>query len=128
MDRERFNYALNRDTFLTALGWKMLHFSLDDIQNRSEVCRMLLQMALGPSIARNTPLTATTIMEKEVLRLAWQLGRWIRPKDVTTNLGVDFRTARKWLHTLVERGCLSPIVRGADVRHYELKAGSFEHL
>jgi hypothetical protein len=42
MDREKFSYSLNRETFLTAMGWKMMHFSFDDIQNRPEVCRMLL--------------------------------------------------------------------------------------
>lgn len=30
MDREKFSYALNRDTFLTGMGWTMIHFSFDD--------------------------------------------------------------------------------------------------
>lgn len=28
MDREKFNYSVNRDTFLTGMGWRMIHFSL----------------------------------------------------------------------------------------------------
>ncbi|WP_321166669.1 hypothetical protein [Paenibacillus sp. Soil787] len=47
MDREKFSYALNRDTFLTGMGWTMIHFSFDDIQSRPEVCRMLLQLVIG---------------------------------------------------------------------------------
>lgn len=132
MDREKFSYSLNRETFLTAMGWKMMHFSFDDIQNRPEVCRMLLQMVIGPYMIRNGTANSAAIsayvMEKEVLRLAWRLNRWIRPKDVIDHLDVDFRTARKWLRSLVEKGCLSPIVRGKDIRYYELKEGSLEHI
>ncbi|MFD1907344.1 hypothetical protein ACFSQ7_30420 [Paenibacillus rhizoplanae] len=84
MDREKFSYALNRDTFLTGMGWKLLHFSFDDIQQRPEVCRMLLQLALAPYLARNRAGGERLLSkEKEVLRLAWQLGRPLRPKDVT---------------------------------------------
>jgi hypothetical protein len=128
MDREKFNYALNRDTFLTGIGWKMLHFSFDDVQNRPEICRTLLQLAISPYLIRNHTATPAVLMEKEVLRLAWRLGRWIRPKDVIDAMGVDFRTARKWLHGLVEKGFLSPIVRGEDIRYYEIKVGMLEHL
>jgi hypothetical protein len=132
MDREKFSYSLNRETFLTAMGWKMMHFSFDDIQNRPEVCRMLLQMVIGPCMIRNgttnSAAISTAVMEKEVLRLAWRLNRWIRPKDVIDHLDVDFRTARKWLRSLVEKGCLSPIARGKDIRFYELKEGSLEHI
>lgn len=44
MDREKFSYSLNRDTFLSGMGWRIIHFSFDDVQNRPEICRMLLQM------------------------------------------------------------------------------------
>ncbi|MCY9661513.1 hypothetical protein P5G65_20450 [Paenibacillus chondroitinus] len=128
MDREKFSYALNRDTFLTALGWKMMHFSFDDIQSRPEICRMLLQMVVGPCTLRNDAAAPVPVMEKEVLRLAWMLGRAIRPQDVIQLFDVDFRTARKWLRGLVEKGCLSPMTTGNSVRSYEVKEGSWEHL
>ncbi|NOV02503.1 hypothetical protein [Paenibacillus planticolens] len=128
MDREKFSYALNRENFLIAMGWKMVHFSFDDIQSRPEVCRMLLQMVIGPQMIRNDAAVLLSIMEKEVLRLAWMHGRSIRPRDVIDHYGVDFRTARKWLRALVEKGCLSPGSRGNGVRFYELKEGSWEHL
>jgi hypothetical protein len=132
MDRDKFSYALNRETFLTAMGWKMMHFSFDDIQSRPEVCRMLLQMVVGPYMLRSgetiSSRSASQMMEKEVLRLAWTLGRAIRPQDVIQQLDVDFRTARKWLRGLVEKGCLSPVATGSSIRSYELKEGSWEHL
>ncbi|OPH53270.1 hypothetical protein BC351_05170 [Paenibacillus ferrarius] len=128
MDREKSSYALNRDTFLTGMGWKMIHFSYDDVQNRPEVCRMLLQLVMSPYLIRNQAIRPAVLAEKEVLRLAWSLGRWIRPKDVSDHLEVDFRTARKWLRTLVEKGWLEPIARGDDVRYYKLKEGTLAHI
>lgn len=113
MDREKFNYALNRDTFLTGMGWKMLHFSFDDIQQRPEVCRMLLQLALAPYLARSR--SGGELLwsgEKDVLRLAWQIGRPLRPKDVTDYFQINYRTARKLLSVLSEKGLLQPVAGG----------------
>jgi hypothetical protein len=128
MDREKFSYALNRETFLTGLGWKMIHFSFDDVQNRPEVCRMLLQLVIGPYLIRNPPARPFIAEDKEVLRFALNLGRPLRPKDVSDHFDVNFRTARKWLRSLVDKGVLQPITRGQDVRYYELREGSLEHL
>ena len=122
MDRERFNYAVNRDTFLTGLGWKMIHFSVDDLKHRPEVCRMLLQLVLAPHLARKSASVDIFSEEKEVLRLAWRLGRAIRPKDVTMHFSINFRTARRLLHSLSEKGLLKPVITGERVRQYEVKA------
>ncbi|QUL57378.1 hypothetical protein KDC22_13425 [Paenibacillus tritici] len=123
MDRERFSYALNRDTFLTGMGWRLLHFSFDDIQQRPEVCRMLLQLALAPYLARNRAGGEHLLSkEKEVLRLAWQLGRPVRPKDVTDNLQINFRTARKLLVTLSDNGLIKPVASNERVRYYEVSS------
>jgi very-short-patch-repair endonuclease len=128
MDREGFSYALNRDTFLTGMGWRMIHFSFDDVQNRPEVCRMLLQLVIGPYLMRNRPASPVLSEERDVLRLAWKLGKPIRPMDVSNYFKVNYRTARKWLRSLVEKAYLSPITRGGDVRYYELKEVPLEQL
>jgi hypothetical protein len=122
MDREKFSYSLNRDTFLTGMGWKMLHFSFDDIQQRPEVCRMLLQLALAPYLARSTAGGEKLLSaEKELLRLAWQIGRPLRPNDVTDFFQINFRTARKMLSSLSNKGLLQPVAGGRGTRSYELK-------
>jgi len=128
MDRERFSYSLNRDTFLTGMGWKMIHFSFDDVQQRPEVCIMLLQMAIGPYLIRNRPAGPITTAEKEVLQLAWSLGRPIRPKDVVDGFQVNYRTARKRLQALVQHGALRPIVGSKYTSSYELNEGMLELL
>ncbi|NOV01693.1 hypothetical protein GC097_16885 [Paenibacillus sp. LMG 31457] len=130
MDREKFSYALNRDTFLTGMGWKMIHFSFDDIQHRPEICRMLLQLVIGPHMLQNAPSSAISISpeEKEVIRFAINLGKPIRPKDLTSQCGINFRTARKRLHSLAEKGILRPIGRGTVTRYYELKPDAWRCL
>jgi hypothetical protein len=128
MDRERFSYALNRDSFLTGMGWKMIHFSFDDVQKRPEVCRMLLQLVIGPYLIRNQADSSVTPVEKEVLRFAWNLGQPIRPKDVIDHYNVNFRTARKWLQGLVDKGILYPIIKGKYARYYEIAKGQYENM
>lgn len=123
MDRERFSYALNRDTFLAGMGWRMLHFAFDDIQNRPEVCRMLLQMSVMPMMIGTSATPKLTPMQKDVLKLAWRSGRAIRPKDVMEVYRINFRTARNHLNILVEHRLLKPVGDGKYVRYYEIVGG-----
>ncbi|MGZ7442002.1 hypothetical protein [Paenibacillus sp. TH7-28] len=128
MDREKFSYALNRDTFLTGIGWKMIHFSFDDIQRRPEVCQMLLQMVISPRLLRKGSDRPLPVTEKEILLLAWRLGRHVRPKDVTDAFDIDFRTARNRLRSLTAKGLLAPIETGRGVRGYELRELALNYL
>jgi hypothetical protein len=121
MDREKFNYAVNRETFLTGMGWRMIHFTFDDIQQRPEVCRMLLQLVMAPYLARKSAGVDILSKEKDVLRFAWRLGRPIRPKDVITHFGINYRTARNLLQTLSEKGLVKPVNVGERVRYYEVR-------
>lgn len=128
MDRERFSYSLNRDTFLTGMGWKIIHFSFDDVQNRPEICRMLLQTVIGPSLIRKSAENSISPIEREMMRVAWNLGKGIRPKDVMNHYGVNFRTARKWLQSLVDKGLLRPIIINRYICYYEPVEGLSEGL
>lgn len=130
MDRDRFSYALNRDAFLTGMGWKMIHFSFDDVLQKPEICRMLLQLVIGPYFIRSSQHLSIHVVEKEILRLAWSQGSRIRPKDVTDLLDIDFRTSRKWLHALVGQGLLRPICNGEAkaIRSYELQESAWAFL
>lgn len=128
MDRERFSYALNRETFLTGMGWKIIHFSFDDVQNRPEICRMLLQTVIGPSLLRKSSVHPISPLEREVTRLAWNLGKGIRPKDVMNHYGVNFRTARKWLQGLADKGLLRPIIKNTYICYYEPVEGLSDGL
>ncbi|WP_411830863.1 hypothetical protein [Paenibacillus graminis] len=119
MDREKFSYSLNRDTFLAGMGWRIIHFSFDDVQKRPEVCRMLLQMVIRPTLIRNASGSSTSPLEREVLRMAWCTGKGIRPKDIMIQYHVNFRTARKWLQGLADKGMLRPVLKNTYICYYE---------
>ncbi|MCA0756821.1 endonuclease domain-containing protein [Paenibacillus sp. N4] len=128
MDREKHSYAVNRDTFLTGMGWRMLHFTVDDIKYRPEICRMLLKLCLAPYLINNQTDRLINARDREVLQLSWSLGRNIRPKDVSNALNINHRTAVKRLHSLVEQKLLLPVKNGRDVRQYKLAEGALEKL
>lgn len=128
MDREKHSYAVNRENFLNGMGWRMFHFTFDDVQRRPEICRMLLQLALAPHLIRSGSQHQINLKDREVLQLAWALGRKIRPKDVRDHLQINFRTARTRLQSLVEKRLLKPIINGKDIRFYELVESSLENL
>jgi hypothetical protein len=128
MDREKHNYSVNRESFLTGMGWKMVHFSYDDVQNRPEICQTLLQLVINPYIIQSHSIRPADVIEKDVLRFAWSLGRLLRPIDVTSHYNVDFRTARKWLRSMVDKGWLIPIIKNGEVRYYELRHGTLKFL
>ncbi len=122
MDREKFRYALNRDSFLTGMGWKMLHFAFDDIQQRPEVCRMLLQLSLGPLLIETSGRAARSELspeEKDVLRTAWRLGRETRPKDIRDLYGFSHRKCSRLLQSLVDKRLLRAVQGGTYVCKYE---------
>jgi len=73
-------------------------------------------------LARNFASVAILSEEKEVLRFAWRLGRPVRPKDVATHFCINFRTARRLLQSLSEKGLLKPVNQGERIRYYEVKA------
>ncbi|SFS57839.1 hypothetical protein [Paenibacillus sp. BC26] len=120
MDRESFSYSLNRDTFLTGIGWKMIHFSFDDVHKRPDVCRMLLQLVIGPYLIRPHSPELLPADEKDVLRFALQLSRSVRPRDVMLHFHVSFRSARNLLQNLARRGLMQPITRNSYTTSYEL--------
>jgi hypothetical protein len=126
MDREKHNYAVNRETFLTGMGWRMLHFTVHDIQNRPDICKMLLNLSLAPYLLQPNPRISA--MDKEILQLAWLLGRNIRPKDVRDQLHLNYRTAIRRIDSLVRQKLLSPIHNGHNIRHYQLTENALEKL
>lgn len=134
MDREKFRYSLNRDTFLTGMGWRMVHFSFDDIDQRPELCRMLLKLVLAPYLIQQTADTSRKkklhYVEKEIIMLAWRLGTTIRPKDVSNFLSCGYRTSRKWLGIICEKGMLIPLAcdTASRVSRYELSTKAIERM
>ncbi|MNY46886.1 hypothetical protein D3C86_1821090 [compost metagenome] len=47
MDRQKYCNELNRETFLTAMGYQVISFSYDDVAHRPELCITLLRMLIS---------------------------------------------------------------------------------
>ncbi|MGG1551516.1 hypothetical protein [Paenibacillus ferrarius] len=123
MDRQSYCYELNRETFLTAMGYRVISFAYDDVVHRPELCVSLLRMVLSYFQGEGTPHHLQDAVEREALRLAYRLARPLRPIDVEQHLHVGHRTAVKTLQSLCSKSLLSPVAGpgGKHVVRYELR-------
>ncbi|OWA37741.1 hypothetical protein B9G55_06755 [Saccharibacillus sp. O16] len=133
MDRRKFCRELNRETFLTAMGFHVLSFAYDDVAQRPELCRTLLRMVVGRYTTTDMSCFSSpqaTIAEREIIRLACTRGGSLRPIDVVRHLGLDRRTAAAVLQTLCRKkvfeGQSGP--SGQRVVQYALKDAALAFL
>ncbi len=112
MDRTMYSRELNREVFLQAIGYRVVSLSYDDVERQPEICIMLLRMLLSRFEVSGQQADLPKLALKSTLLQAVQLGRPIRPKDVEAQLGVNHRTAVRYLQQLCELGA---VVRGGAV-------------
>lgn len=130
MDRQKYCNELNRETFLHAMGFHVISFAYDDVEKRPELCITLLRMVLSRYQPGLAPVSRARFAEKEILRLAIQLVRPIRPKDVERHFDIDHKTAVLMLKKLCTTGWLLPSLRrnGERVVGYELEQGVLDYF
>jgi very-short-patch-repair endonuclease len=130
MDRQKFCNEENRETFLHGMGYNLISFAYDDVEQRPELCMTLLRLVLSRYQASPPPVSRAVLAEKEIIRLAAQLGQFIRPIDVERHFEVDHRTAVLMLQKLCKKRWLNPVLSGKGERvvGYELIRGVLEHL
>jgi hypothetical protein len=130
MDRQKYCNELNRETFLYGMGFQVVSFAYDDVEQRPEVCITLLKLVISRYQAAAPPVSRAVLAERELIRLAIQLTGTVRPIDVARHCGVDHRTAVLMLHKLVKKGWLlaKPVGAGERVIAYELAKGVLEYF
>ncbi|MBW4082111.1 hypothetical protein [Paenibacillus sp. S150] len=130
MDRQKYCSELNRETFLYAMGYHVISFAYDDVEQRPELCITLLRMVLGRYQPAEAPVSRIRLMEQEVIRLAVQLARPIRPHDVKQHFDINYKTAVRILRSLTDKGWLLPTGEGQQQRivRYELARGVLEYF
>ncbi|WP_410770492.1 DUF559 domain-containing protein [Fontibacillus sp. BL9] len=131
MDRQKYCYELNRETFLTALGYQVISFAYDDVAHRPELCITLLRMVLSRyQPESSSQVSVKSVAEREIIRLAFQLARPLRPIDVETHLSMNHRTAVRILHSLCTKGLFTPVTGGEGkyVVRYELHPSAAQQL
>ncbi|MEJ8307115.1 DUF559 domain-containing protein [Saccharibacillus sacchari] len=130
MDRRKFCRELNRETFLTAVGFQVISFAYDDVAQRPELCITLLRMVMGRYSSMAEIDGNITIADREIIRLACTLSRPIRPIDVCTRLGLDHRTAVKTLRSLCDKRLFEgvPGTTGKRIVRYTVKTAAIAYL
>lgn len=126
MDRQKYCNELNRETFLYSMGFHVISFSYDDVEQRPDLCVTLLRMVLSRYQPGQTPVSRAQFAEKEIIRLAIGLGQQVRPKDVEHHFEIDHKTAVLMLKKMCTKGLLLPSFRGNRKRvvRYELAPGA----
>ncbi len=123
-DRAKYCYELNRESFLQSIGWRMLSFSYDDVKERPEVVKMLIKLNLAPFLAAQPPVERAVLIDNELIRLALNLNRPIRPIDVEQHFAINHRTAVRWLQQTCQKGWLrpdvSPSASGVRIVYYSV--------
>lgn len=130
MDRQKYCNELNRETFLTPMGYRVISFAYDDVSQRPELCMNLLRMLLSRFEASNLPVKVSLLAERETILLACSLVRPLRVVDVSRHVGIDRRTAFKTLRSLCDRGLFSPVTvpNGKYVVKYEMRPTALSAL
>lgn len=116
MDRQGYCNENNRETFLKAMGFGVISFAYDDVEQRPDLCITLLRMVLSQYQPSMAPASRAILVEKEVIRLAIQRVQPLRPVDVANHLKVNHKTAVRMLMKLCEKGWLRPSPRGKGER------------
>ncbi|NIK78830.1 DNA-binding CsgD family transcriptional regulator [Paenibacillus castaneae] len=128
-DRIRYRRELNRETFLQALGYRVVAIPYDDLEEQPQLIITLLKSLLSPYLANESQGQAYTRLEKEVLLLAARSAKSIRPSQIQRELMINHRTAVRSLTGLCEKGKLKPIVsiKSGRVMQYEYVRSIFDN-
>jgi hypothetical protein len=123
MDRNKYSYELNRETFLAAMGFQVISFAYDDVAHRPELCITLLRMVLSRYQIWSAPAALADSRDKELIRLACTLERPLRPIDVERHFQINHRTAVKLLQVCCTRGWMAEVTgrSGKHVVRYKLE-------
>jgi hypothetical protein len=116
MDRKKYSYELNRETFLDGMRFNVVSFAYDDVERNPELCIFLLRTVLSRYESSDVQVERVQFADREIIRYALFLARSIRPIDLSKHFSIDHRTAIKHLRRLEGKGWLKPVLRGTGQR------------
>lgn len=130
MDRNRYCEELNRETFLQGLGFRVVSFAYDDVASRPELCMTLLRIVMSRYSADQPSAYPLDRTGREIILLACQLARPLRPKDVEAHLSVNNRTAIRYLKSLSAKSWFRPLTSeaGAKTMRYKLEQRNLDDI
>lgn len=114
MDRTKYSNELNRELYLQSLGYRVISLAYDDVANRPDICRNLLQLLFSRYLIQQQPLEPSALEEAAVIRLCLSSIQPIRPKQVAAHLCIDHRTAIRILRSLTQKAGFAPFTPAQD--------------
>lgn len=118
--RDRFSDQCRRQNDLILDGWKVLRFTYDDVNENPRYCQQTLHQFMGRWLGEGDSSLQVDYHERELLRQFLRSGRPLTPGDICQTMGVENKTARKWLRQLSEKQWIQPASGSARVRSYRL--------
>jgi hypothetical protein len=89
----------------------------DELEENAELVKTFIRLIVAPYLGEDVRKNSEySRLEREMMRLALRLGRVIRPADAKRELGIDYRTAIKYLRKLSEKGKFRPVPVGRSGR------------
>lgn len=120
ISRDRFSDQCRRQNDLILDGWKVLRFTYDDVSENPRYCQQTLQQFMGRWLGEADSLLQANYHERELLRQFLRAGRPLTPADICQTMGVENKTARKWLRQLLEKRWIQPASGSVRIRSYRL--------
>lgn len=120
ISRWQFSDQCRRQNDLVMDGWQVLRFTLDDVKESPRYCQQVLHQFMGRWFGDHRQLAEADWVEREVIRLFLREGKAISPADVCRYMGVERKTARKWLLSLAAKNWIEPASGSERIRSYRL--------
>lgn len=117
LDRRQFSMQLNRQNYLMIQGWKVLRFSYDDIRERPQLCRSIIERLLSRCYGAEE--YRLPLAQRELIRSALRHGQSFTPDDAAEWTGLSKRSVGPILHELRAQGYLEPASGQVRIRRYK---------
>src|SRR5262249_25635210 len=99
-----------RQNHLLIDDWKILRFAYDDVAEKPRRCQQVLLHALGKwGHTQKRSDLQLTLYEQAILKFAQGYSGALTPASVCQALGMDSKTAIKYLRSLVAKGLVTPV-------------------
>lgn len=123
VSRWQFSDGLERQNHLVLDGWTVIRFSYDQVRDQPRRCQQITEQIIAKLIGHGFGNGDLTSMEKEVVRFALSKGDRFSPRDVGQQLGISFKTVKKTLLNMVEKGVIQPESGKQRIHFYRLSEG-----
>ncbi|GMK42315.1 hypothetical protein PCCS19_53740 [Paenibacillus sp. CCS19] len=118
IDRHQFGENLMRQNHLILDGWKLIRFSVYDIEQRPERCRRLVRSMLGQWYGRHIEDEILTKREHQIIAYARYCNMPIRASTIAIEFGIRRDSASGWLRSLHQKGMLTAVSPGRRIHTY----------